>query len=269
MPPQKRHFKSREILHTSFSARVTKPQTFRPLKIIQHNHDAAQDIEIRPSPVRKTHQTESLQAVVPVKVRAPGQPTIVQRRVPIRQIGFLKVPGTLSQTVFSIEMLKSKPSYIHQRPDPTSSQITIFPEVGPAVQQANEPFTSPAESRAKLVALPRKLVQSPSVERNVPDANLIYLRGLFTGQVRQRIANAKHYPRVAQRRGMEGQPVIAFTLNKGGRLMKVGLTQTSGYQLLDQAALEAVHQAAPYPEIPTELKTDTFQFKLPISFVLK
>ena len=51
--------------------------------------------------------------------------------------------------------------------------------------------------------------------------------------------------------------------------MKVGLTQTSGHQLLDQAALEAVHQAAPYPEIPAELKTDTFQFKLPISFVLK
>jgi periplasmic protein TonB len=68
---------------------------------------------------------------------------------------------------------------------------------------------------------------------------------------------------------MEGQPVVAFTLNKGGGLMKADLAQTSGYQLLDRAALEAVHQAAPYPEIPVELKTDTYQFKLPISFVLK
>ena len=68
---------------------------------------------------------------------------------------------------------------------------------------------------------------------------------------------------------MEGQPVIAFTLNKNGRLMKVDLARTSGYQLLDQAALEAVQQGAPYPEIPAELKIDTFQFKLPISFAFK
>jgi protein TonB len=68
---------------------------------------------------------------------------------------------------------------------------------------------------------------------------------------------------------MEGKPVIAFTLNKQGRLVKVNLAQSSGYQMLDQAALEAVQQAAPYPEIPAELKTDSYQFKLPISFVLK
>lgn len=68
---------------------------------------------------------------------------------------------------------------------------------------------------------------------------------------------------------MEGQLIVSFTLSKGGELMKANLAKTSGYQLLDQAALEAVQQAAPYPEIPTELKTNTYQFKLPISFVLK
>ena len=85
----------------------------------------------------------------------------------------------------------------------------------------------------------------------------------------QRIADTKYYPRTARRRGIEGQPVVAFTLDKGGRLMKAGLAKTSGYQLLDEAALEAVHQAAPYPEIPAELNMKTFQFKLPISFILK
>jgi len=74
---------------------------------------------------------------------------------------------------------------------------------------------------------------------------------------------------MAKRRGMEGQPIIAFTLGRQGQLTKVALVKTSGYQLLDQAALKAVQQAAPYPEIPTELKTNTFQFKLPVSFILK
>lgn len=142
-------------------------------------------------------------------------------------------------------------------------------QAGFVSQAVAEQPTSKNIAGTRLAALPRELPQSPPADIDAPDTDLNGLRGWFTGKVRQRIANAKYYPRIARRRGMEGQPVIAFTLDKGGRLMKADLAQTSGYQLLDQAALEAVHQAAPYPEIPDELKTDTFQFKLPISFVLK
>ncbi len=138
-----------------------------------------------------------------------------------------------------------------------------------ASQVVAEPLTSQKTERDIVAALPRELPQNLLMNRDDSDADLNGLRGLFTGKVRQRIANAKYYPRIARRRGMEGQPIIAFTLDKTGRLMKVDLAQTSGYQLLDQAAVRAVHQAEPYPEIPDELKTDTLHFKLPISFVLK
>jgi protein TonB len=171
----------------------------------------------------------------------------------------------VSQTASFIKASNSVVKNIHQRPVPVPTSA----EAGPTTQQAVEPFTSPTESQAKLAALPRKFPHSPSADHEAPDADLGALRGLFTGKVRQRIANAKYYPRIARRRGMEGQPIIAFTLDKQGRLTKVDLAQTSGYQLLDRAALEAVHQAAPYPVIPAPLKVNSFQFKLPISFVLK
>jgi len=104
-------------------------------------------------------------------------------------------------------------------------------------------------------------------ERKGPDLGI--LRGIFTGKVRQRIAQTRVYPKIAKRRGIEGQPVISFTLDRGGRLIKVQLVSSSGFQLLDNAALNAVKHAAPFPEIPSQLNLDSLQFKLPISFILK
>lgn len=130
-------------------------------------------------------------------------------------------------------------------------------------------FGAENPAHEQMAAVPREFKPNPPESAEGTQTDMSDLRGLFTGKVRQKIARAKYYPGIARRRGMEGQPVIAFTLNKWGRLTGVQLAQSSGYQLLDQAALEAVQKAEPYPEIPAELNTDTFQFKLPISFILK
>jgi TonB family protein len=156
---------------------------------------------------------------------------------------------------------------IRRRPGPAQSSATA--QVSFTSQAVAEPLTFQKTVRDTFAALPRELPQNLPVDRDILEVNLNGLRGLFTGKVRQRIANAKYYPRMARRRGMEGQPVIAFTLDRRGQLTKVDLAKTSGYQLLDQAALDAVQQGAPYPEIPAPLKMNSFQFKLPISFVLK
>ncbi len=211
--------------------------------------------------------TQLFPAVVPANFSQHHQRAVVHRRSPISEVHASKIPDTPAQTAIATGSAEPQSSMIRPLPRPTQS-IT-HSQAGLVSQPAVEQPTSEETVRDEFAALPRELSQSSPADHDAPDADLNGLRGLFTGQVRQRIANAKYYPRMARRRGMEGQPIIAFTLGKGGRLMAVDLAQTSGYQLLDQAALAAVHQAAPYPEIPPELKTDTFQFKLPISFVLK
>ena len=95
------------------------------------------------------------------------------------------------------------------------------------------------------------------------------LRRGYTRQIRHRIAQKKFYPAVARRRGFEGQPVVAFILNKDGSLGHLALDKTSGHKMLDQAALKAVKKGAPFPEIPEQLNLKKFKFKLPISFSLE
>jgi TonB family protein len=191
----------------------------------------------------------------------------IHRRSSVSEIRISKISNAPARTAIPTEPVKTMSPRIHRRPSPAQSNTTA--QINFTSQAVTEPLTSQKTVRDTFAALPRELPQSLLPDRETPDANLGALRGLFTGKVRQRIANAKYYPRIARRRGMEGRPIIAFTLDRQGRLTKVGLAKTSGYQLLDRAALEAVHQAAPYPEIPAPLKMNSFQFKLPISFILK
>jgi TonB family protein len=209
-------------------------------------------------------KTGVFRAEAPANFSNHNQRTAIHSRSRISEIQALTVPRTSMQIATSTRPARSNFNIIPRIPDPI-----VTTQSGFMAQPIAEQLTSQKAPEDRFAALPREFSQSPPIDREAPDANLGVLRGLFTGKVRQRIAKAKYYPRVARRRGMEGQPIIAFTLGKQGQLKKVDLAQTSGYQLLDQAALEAVNQAAPYPEIPAELKTDTFKFKLPISFVLK
>jgi len=91
----------------------------------------------------------------------------------------------------------------------------------------------------------------------------------FSSQVRTKIAQTKYYPRMARKRGFEGEPVVAFTLGNTGDLLEITIKNPSKHKLLDEAALEAVKSASPYPPIPDLLKVKTLRFKLPISFILE
>lgn len=211
--------------------------------------------------------THLFPAATPANFPQPNQRTIIHRRSPIVKVNASKFPNTPARTAISTKPANPKFNSIRRLPNPAQSMA--FSQADFASQPKAEQPNSKILAKEKFATLPREFSQSQVTDGDTPDTGPGDLRGLFTGKVRQRIASAKYYPRVARRRGMEGQPVIAFTLDKEGRLTKVDLAQTSGYQLLDQAALEAVHRAAPYPEIPAELNMDIIQFKLPISFVLK
>jgi protein TonB len=211
--------------------------------------------------------TPLLTAVMPENSSPHKHSTAIHRRSLNLEVRASRFPSIPAQTAVVAGSAMPKTKIIRRLPSPTQSMS--FSQVNFNPEAVVEPSTSNNSVKEKFSALPRQLFQSLTTDRDASDANLSGLRGLFTGRVRQQIANAKYYPRIARRRGMEGQPIIAFTLDKGGRIMKAALAKTSGYQLLDQAALEAVRQAAPYPEIPAPLKMDSFQFKLPISFILK
>lgn len=95
------------------------------------------------------------------------------------------------------------------------------------------------------------------------------IRKGFTSGVWGRIAKVQYYPTRARKRGWEGKPVVEFLLARNGNLISSSIALASPYRILDEAALDAIKSAVPYPKIPEALKLDSIRFKLPISFILE
>lgn len=65
--------------------------------------------------------------------------------------------------------------------------------------------------------------------------------------IRSHLERFKYYPASARRRGITGEVGVAFELDGQGQTRSLKITSGSGYSLLDDAALETVHRAEPFP----------------------
>jgi protein TonB len=75
----------------------------------------------------------------------------------------------------------------------------------------------------------------------------------YLARLKQRIASEWTYPEDAQRVGVSGDVEIEFTLNPAGTLVYIQLTRSSGFPVLDNEALRAVKNAAPYDPFPRQM----------------
>jgi protein TonB len=66
-------------------------------------------------------------------------------------------------------------------------------------------------------------------------------------EIMGRIEKAKRYPRMARKMGTEGQATVRFRIKTDGKVEGVELLESSGSEILDQASLETVQRAAPFP----------------------
>jgi len=72
----------------------------------------------------------------------------------------------------------------------------------------------------------------------------------YFDKIRHRIRANWIYPREAGERGIGGQLLIEFVIAKDGHLSAVELRHSSGVEILDRFALNAVKLAQPFPPVP-------------------
>lgn len=75
----------------------------------------------------------------------------------------------------------------------------------------------------------------------------------YLKRVSTRIHRFKHYPREARIAKQEGTVVIQLTLDSDGRVQDKNITSSSGIDLLDEAALQLITKADPFPKFPSAL----------------
>lgn len=88
----------------------------------------------------------------------------------------------------------------------------------------------------------------------------------YPGKVASKLRRALRYPSEARRQRLRGEVHVAFTVSGNGNVGSVRVVRSSGAQALDQAAMEAVRRAAPFPPIPAEAGRANWPFTVPLAF---
>ncbi len=134
------------------------------------------------------------------------------------------------------------------------------PLIAPSVAALPMNATPPASSSEPL---PR---QADAAPKSPVDDAAAALMERYRAVVRLRIERAKRYPRWAMRRGVTGDVTVSFTLEGDGGLRSAGVSESSGVEGLDEAALHAVENAAPFPAHPLGALRGGEPFTVTISF---
>ena len=99
-----------------------------------------------------------------------------------------------------------------------------------------------------------------------PKPSLNNILQSFAQTVRRKIESRKRYPLTARKSMIEGKVGVKMTILKDGRLEAVEIIETSGYAILDKAALESVRRAAPFPPLPEEADRNRIQMSIYLVF---
>lgn len=88
----------------------------------------------------------------------------------------------------------------------------------------------------------------------------------YKGKVRSKVQRHFRYPKAADRAGIHGTVQVSFTVLADGGVGNVRISKSSGSPVLDEAALNAVRGAEPFPKIPDAANRGSWPFTIPLQF---
>ncbi len=80
-------------------------------------------------------------------------------------------------------------------------------------------------------------------------------------RLKERVENIWVYPREAIERGIYGDLIIEFAIKKEGSLAYARVVRTSGFEILDEAALRALREGQPYWPLPDSWHEDILRIR--------
>jgi protein TonB len=133
----------------------------------------------------------------------------------------------------------------------------------PAAETASTPITIPPQTRKQVASVARD-------SRVPPDSGLIAsLENQYKSRLRALIEDNKRYPRSARKMHYQGKAKVSFVVRRDGHIEQIRLTESTGYDLLDEAALDAIKSASGQLPFPEDIQRSQWAFTIPINYRLQ
>jgi len=149
-------------------------------------------------------------------------------------------------------------------PPPESKSVKAPSPPEPRIAEAPPP---PRDTQSPPAPAP--VVSTPAPQPTPVDPGLIVsVEQAYKTALQAEIARHRSYPRIARRLRQEGTVEVGFVVLADGRLTEIELVDSSGYDLLDHAAIQAVRDVRQFRPIPSELARKRWNLSVPLNFRL-
>ncbi|MBF0455733.1 MAG: energy transducer TonB [Magnetococcales bacterium] len=144
---------------------------------------------------------------------------------------------------------------------PQPSKKEVIPPVQPP-QEASPPVLSTLNLDPSLNSMARwdqqRRVKRRAKRREITvDLNTKKIKyASYFGVLKRGIKGNWSYPEKARQRGIKGDLLLSFSIDRQGKLVNITLHRSSGKLILDQAAIQAIRQTAPFPPLPGDWTMD-------------
>lgn len=170
-----------------------------------------------------------------------------------------------SEALASPEPIPPPPTEEPRPPAPEPTPVASDPPTPPAPQPPAEPPAPPADAAAsteadRLETSPAAVVVAGREEASDEAAIKTWQRNLIA-----QIERHKRFP--ANAKGRFGVVDVAFRIDRKGRLVEAHVLNSSGFEELDEAALDLIRRAQPFVPPPPALRESELSFVAPIRYM--
>jgi protein TonB len=175
------------------------------------------------------------------------------RKEPSNWVSSQKTESRIQKTEMKRHEESTETNVFNTRPSPEAQMpvSAAIPSEHNNTKSKNDTGNLPAREKADTASL-AKGVETAAVSGNAAEnVRAKYLKEHFV-YIRDIIMKNLSYPHVARKMGWEGKVVISFIISADGYVKDIKITESSGIQILDKNAIEAVKNAVPFPKPPVE-----------------
>mgnify|MGYP000957112294 CR=1 FL=1 len=139
------------------------------------------------------------------------------------------------------------------------------PIVEPISEPIEEPITEPI---VEPISESVEVTESAQINEQIPTSPNPQVVSNYSNLLRAHIAKHKKYPRIAQRRKMQGEVVIEIRIKGDGSLISKNIQKSSGHKVLDKEGMNMMEKSKPFPVPPEAMKDSVTTVLVPIAFNL-
>ena len=190
-------------------------------------------------------------------------------------------PKVIPVTIVTVSVpQKPQPPQPKEMPKPIQKPL-IKPVVKPietpkpTQQVIPKPLPKPVEQpivKKQEVVKEQPKVEQKVVQKTVPQTPTVdtkKVQNAYLAYVHQSAERLKTYPKNAKRLNQEGEVIVHFVILSDGTITDISLQKSSGFGMLDEAAVKLITTLAKLKPIPKELSMDKYDITLPIDYSLE